>query len=201
MPAHPLNLFFNRLVFKPSLFHFPLLAALAAFLLLLAATPLHADAAIWYVDADSPAATPDGASWATAYPSIQTAIDAAVAAGASETTPAEVWVASGTYTATANNIVTMVQYINLYGGFSGTEIGRDMRNVENNLTTIDGENTHRCVYAASYTILDGFALTRGKSSYGGGLYCSDSYPIVKNCSFIANSAEEFIAAIILRYLF
>ncbi len=75
----------------------------------------NAAAAVWLVDNDTPAAqgAQDGLTWATAYDTIQEAIDTALSAGAGE-----VWVAEGTYTATTEPVVRMKQNVHLYGGFS-----------------------------------------------------------------------------------
>ena len=49
---------------------------------------LNAHAAVWYVDIDNSSGTEDGTSWATAFPTIQPALDAAGTAGGGD-----VWVA------------------------------------------------------------------------------------------------------------
>lgn len=51
--------------------------------------PTGAETTIWYVDAGNSSGTEDGTSWATAYTSIQPAIDAAAGAGACRENPAE----------------------------------------------------------------------------------------------------------------
>ena len=86
-----------------------------------AALTSYAAPTVWYVDAESGASSSDGTTWASAYPDIQSAIDAAVAAGASETAPAEIWVATGSYTSTEGEVVAMAEHVDLYGGFQGGE--------------------------------------------------------------------------------
>ena len=127
-----------------------------------------AETTVWYVDVDSVAAPPDGASWATAFPSIQAAIDAASGAGASEANPAEVWVAEGAYTGSGDNVVEMAEHVHLYGGFMGTETERAQRDWDASITAIDGEETRRCVLGANSATLDGFSVTRGDAFQGGG---------------------------------
>ena len=86
----------------------------------------NASAAVWLVDKDTPAVqgAQDGLTWATAYDTIQEAIDAADAAGGGE-----VWVAEGVYdeprtsdphgTGENTGSVMMKGGVHLYGGFSG----------------------------------------------------------------------------------
>ena len=95
------------------------------------------------------AGTGDGSSWTNAEDSIQDAVDAA-------TSGDELWVAMGTYTATLDPIVTMKEGVAIYGGFAGTEITRNARDWQSNLTSIDGQNTRRCVNGANNATLDGF---------------------------------------------
>ncbi len=92
---------------------------IAVFLLLLLPflTAPVAQAAVWYVNAAATAPTPDGSSWATAYPSLQPAADAAAAGD-------ELWVAKGTYTALGAEVANLKAAATLYGGFAGTETAR-----------------------------------------------------------------------------
>ena len=156
-------------------------------LLLLAATA--ASATVYRVDADSGAGSPDGSTWANAFPTIQAAIDHAVAQGASSGNPAELWVAEGTYTAAAHPVVTMAQYVHLYGGFAATETARSQRDWEANETIIDGENARGCIWTNSITstTLDGFTVTRGRDDYGSGMHNYNSSPTVANCIFANNT--------------
>ena len=130
------------------------------------------------------AGTGDGSSWTNAEDSIQDAVDAA-------TNGDELWVAAGTYTATTDPVVTMKEGVAIYGGFAGTEITRNARDWESNLTSIDGQSTRRCVNGANNATLDGFTITRGYSAaYGGGMLNHSSSPIVTNCTFTGNSADN-----------
>jgi hypothetical protein len=40
------------------------------------------------------------------------------------------------------------------------------------------------------TVIDGFVITHGKASFGGGMYNYNSSPTIKNCSFIRNDADK-----------
>jgi len=148
-------------------------------------------AGVCYVKADCPIAKPDGETWATAFKDIQTAVDAAASAGGGE-----VWVSAGTYTARAEQVVTMRAGVFLYGGFTGTETALSQRNWADNPTVIDGQKARRCVTGANNSTLDGFTIQHGMttSGYGGGMYNVRVSPTVVNCSFFANTASARFAS-------
>jgi len=137
------------------------------------------------VNIASTAPTPDGLTWETAYKDIQSAVDAATAAGG------EVWVAAGTYTVTTGRVLAMKANVSVYGGFVGTETARDQRDWITNITTIDGEDTRGCVSGVNYATIDGFNIIRGSANNGGGMYNSGCSPTVANCTFAWNSAVEY----------
>ena len=59
-------------------------------------------------------------------------------------------------------------------------------------TIIDGNNTNRCFNLYGYiTRISGFTIKNGNagSQYGGGVFCSNSNPIIANCTISGNSAE------------
>ncbi|NLO32225.1 MAG: hypothetical protein GX117_02535, partial [Candidatus Hydrogenedentes bacterium] len=151
-------------------------AAFLALLLLLTGAPGHA--AVLRVNGASAAGAPNGSSWANAFKTIQSAVDAA-------DTKDEIWVAQGTYTGTTDSVVDMsAKTLVLYGGFAGTETNRGERNWEDNHTIIDGEGERRCVTSNNAGFIDGFTLQNGKDSSGGGMYDGTA----ANCSFTKNSA-------------
>ncbi len=140
---------------------------------------------IWYVDAASIASEPDGKSWATAYPDIQSAINRAYICGGGE-----IWVAKGAYRSTGDTVVTLHPNTHLYGGFSGQESSRSQRAWEINATIIDGEDTRRGVRGANNATLDGFIIMRGYQPYiGAGMLNYKSSPTIRNCTFSKNLAE------------
>jgi len=151
---------------------------IAALCLLLAAS---AQAAVFHVDAASTAPAPDGASWATAYPDIQSAVDAAAAGD-------EVWVRAGVYRGTTDPVLTLRTGVAVYGGFDGTESSRDQRDWAGRPTVLDGEGLRRCVLGANTAVLDGFTVTRGRADYGGGMHNRSCSPTVANCLFLRNWA-------------
>ena len=178
---------------------------LLLFLLTAIMPTLYADVRIWYVDVDSTAVSPDDSSWETAFTDIQEAINAAVESGASETNPAEVWVAEGVYTRknkisgavrekSGKCVFVMQAHVYLYGGFSGNETERAQRDWKRSKTVIDARGEGRCVVGADNSILDGFTLTHGNvdeiGKNGGGMYNDGVSPSVANCTFTKNKARE-----------
>lgn len=117
----------------------------------------------------------NGQSWAFAYKTIKKAVNTA-------TSYDEVWVAAALYQ--EGEQITVPLNVTLYGGFAGTEVELAERDIENNPTIIDGNNTHQCV--KNYGILDGYHVANGYSEYhGGGI--SNLSGIVKNCKIYGNT--------------
>ncbi|MCK5863050.1 MAG: right-handed parallel beta-helix repeat-containing protein, partial [Candidatus Hydrogenedentes bacterium] len=139
---------------------------------------------IYRVDANSTVSEPDGRSWTTAYPVMQSAVDVASSAGGGG-----IWVAAGIYTATTNPVLTMKDGVALYGGFAGTETECDQRDWRVFITSIDGESRRRCVIGADHAIFDGFEFENGRAEYGGGMYNYYKGPTISNCTFTNNAAN------------
>ena len=138
--------------------------------------------AIWYVDVDNASGPWDGTSWATAFNTIQSAVNAASCGG-------EVWVAEGTYTGTGDNVVVMASDVYLYGGFSGTETDRSERNWTAHVTTIHGSGERRCLIGANDATLNGFIITGGYNftgPAGGGMLNDAVSPTIEDCIFQNN---------------
>lgn len=141
--------------------------------------PAHHDR---YYVTQSGAGLMDGTTWDNAMGSIQQAMDAAVATRSLYGNSPAVWVAQGTYygDTTGENAFTMVEGINVYGGFTGneTQLSDRPRNVNGmfvNQTILDGRNERRVLNQSSHfnslTVWDGFVIRHGNSSsYGGGVY-------------------------------
>ncbi|NLV42114.1 MAG: PASTA domain-containing protein [Candidatus Hydrogenedentes bacterium] len=142
-----------------------------------------------YVDSECVATLHNGRSWNTAYATIQEGIDAARAHSDSE-----IWVRSGTYTSNGAPVVRMKEGVHIYGGFSGDEQSRDIRNWTQNRTVLDGQHLDRCVIGATGCTLDGFVVTRGYASastlpgFGGGMLNLGAAPKIYNCVFVENVA-------------
>ena len=155
----------------------------AAILACFAASPAYA--ALWYADANSAAKPPDGTSWATAFPTIQAAVNSAAGDGGGE-----VWVADGTYSSASGVVLVMAANVHLYGGFSGVEGTREERDWASNVAIIDGANAHGCVTGANDATLDGFTVTRGSGGWGSGMLNNNASPLVANCTFSGNVSTD-----------
>jgi len=133
-----------------------------------------------YVNKNAPGPNHDGLSWQTAYTSIQTGINKAIAGNT-------ILVAAGTY----KECITPKPGVSMYGGFAGTESELWQRDWVANKTIIDGNGTGPVVtFSNSYSqIFDGFVITNGYGSCGGALvdHCK---PTIINCVFKENSATS-----------
>lgn len=140
-----------------------------------------------YVDADSVDSSPDGTTWASAFPTIQAAL--AAASGADE-----VWVAGGTY----DGPVTIPNAVHLFGGFAGFETERAERDFAVFRTYIDGNGTGPCVIAGTNSSLDGFVVMNGDTGptgNGSGVQVVNKTNVqVRNTVFTGNAGGFGAAA-------
>ena len=162
----------------------------------------------------------DGSSWANAYEGIQlqTAIDAAKTySEQSSGDIAHVWVATGVYKPTTGTdraiSFKMQNLVEIYGGFSGTELQLSDRPAINlstpSSTTLSGnigetgddsDNSCHVVYNHSgqnaNAVLDGFVITKGNANtyvipggfIGGGMSNTNTGPTIRKCYFTENNA-------------
>lgn len=163
-----------------------------------------------YVDVDA-TGNDDGSSWADAFDTLQEGLTEADDAGVNDS---EIWVAEGTYkpskksdpNVTRSATFQLINHIELYGGFDGTETSRDSRDIVNNVTTLSGDigtadvNTDNCYHVVTgtgiddhNTIIDGFTITAGNSNgspilyhWGGGICNRAGNPKVANCTLTGN---------------
>ncbi|WP_420572077.1 InlB B-repeat-containing protein [Kordia sp.] len=140
----------------------------------------------------------DGSSWTNAYTSLQDALT-------NVTTGDEIWVASGTYTASTTDrtqsFTVNSDDVKLYGGFAGTETSLSQRNIANNETILSGDlmnndnnviefsestrsdNTqHILRLNAHNTTIDGFTISDGhtigaSSESGAAIFIAISNPL------------------------
>ncbi|HEY3268395.1 MAG TPA: right-handed parallel beta-helix repeat-containing protein, partial [Armatimonadota bacterium] len=159
-----------------------------------AALALSAVSASWgsalYVSHQVEPPSPDGLSWATAFPTVQQGIDAAQPGD-------EVWVAAGTY---PENI-TLKSGVALYGGFMGNERSRDPRDPSVNISLLDGQSKGTVITiaanATSATVVDGFDIEHGYGlistsegiGMGGGVIVLGGTPIISN-NIISNCGAQ-----------
>ena len=172
---------------------------------------LAAGATIWYVDADA-TGTQTGTSWTNAFRNLQDGLAAAA------TSPAEIWVAEGTYKPTVEYDGTGDRYksfqlkngVALYGGFDPS-VGHDQfaeRDWVAHPTILSGDlgtpgnnsdNSYHVFYHPSGTnldssaILDGFIITGGNANgsaaaSAGGGMYNTGSPTLTRCTFVGNNA-------------
>lgn len=179
------------------------LACLPVVSLLAAAS---ASGAIIHVDA-AQALRPvnqNGASWPTAYQSLQSALAVAVAGD-------QIWVAGGTYKPTndlnRSAAFSMKGGVQIYGGFHVGDTQLAQRDIEGNPSILSGEigdqglltdnsfNVVRAVNVLStglldgFTVRDGFADVNPNDASGGGIECSGGAPTIRHCTFEDNHAN------------
>lgn len=148
---------------------------------------------IYRVSAASAAANPDGSTWPSAFPTLQQALSIV-------TPDDQIWVAKGEYQPNPDESFSMVKGVKIYGSFNGSETtfeerpnplpkgtapgvsilkGNGMSVIHNNYNNLTNND-----------ILDGFTITGGQASQGGGIYNEGSSPTISNCTFKDNVAEE-----------
>lgn len=140
--------------------------------------------------------TGDGTSWANAAgtANIQTIINA-VAADPNKGT---VYFAEGTYNLTAT--IDIKNGVQMKGGYAS--VGSGVRNLLTQQTILDGQNTRRIILARDsenppftiVTVIEGFVLQRGSSSYGSAAVISLG-TVLENCIIRNNNGTTLGAAI------
>lgn len=163
-----------------------------------------------YVNAHAPAGTHDGRTWATAYATLQDALQYA-------RLKAEIWVAAGEYKPDQGGGKTLGDRtasfalkdgVAIYGGFAGTETALAARNKDVNQTVLSGdlanpatiaENSCHVVASSGNgptAILDGFLIVAGNAdcasgapgNHGGGILVEGGSPRISNCAIAYNNA-------------
>ncbi len=186
-----------------------LLPVLIVFSQFVALQPANAACAgVIYVDADSTAPSPNGCSWVSAFPKLQSALD--IAANGDQ-----IWVAAGTYypdegpgqsNNSRNSTFQLVPGVGVYGGFAGTETLLSQRNPGANVTVLSGDidgaagdagNAYTVVTIGStitdFYALDGFTITGANQNnigLGGGIYVENASPILSNLIITGNTASS-----------
>lgn len=157
----------------------------------------------------------DGSSWENAYTNLDSAL--------AKTTNGEIWIAAGTYRHNGSAPDSFKTFyvgsdVDLYGGFAGTEVSKDQRDLNNNTTlltadfnaddiagrfdTLREDNSYHVMTIDSFimspVIIDGLTFSGGNtnnntnlSQYnrrGGGIYTWSTIE-VNNCIFIDNYAN------------
>ena len=158
-----------------------------------------------FVSLDATHPVRDGKRWASAYPALQPAIDAAHAGGPG----CEVWVAAGTYYTYAGSerdTVTVRDGVAIYGGFAGSEAERGARDPARHVTVLDGRAAggegQRVFHVLTAlgtkdATLDGLVISSGQADglaqliddRGGGLLAYSAAIAVTGCTFVDNEAR------------
>lgn len=145
----------------------------------------HEGAGILRVDHESAAFLPDGLTWDTAFPDVQTAATAALEQGGTE-----IWVAEGIYTGNDEYIIHLSGMLSLFGGFIGIGAGgyetrREQRDWVRHKSVLDGENERGCVESRSDCAIDGFLFVNG--DHASALYQPSGNLLLSNCTFTNNN--------------
>jgi predicted outer membrane repeat protein len=124
----------------------------------------------------------DGQSWASAYKTIQAAINDSLMVGGGE-----IHVKQGLYT----------KAVRIYGGYSGVDETRNWKTCQ---TTVDGGNTSpHCFNVTANATIDGFAIMQGSglgnNSNGGGVNITNCAATITNCLFKYNHSAGFGGAL------
>jgi hypothetical protein len=93
-----------------------------------------------------------------------------------------IYLSQGTYTGSGGAVVTLTKSIGLYGGWDGAPTGQIKRNPNTYQTILDGQNQRRVISITGVVspVIDGFTITNGRDSYGGGIYSSNASPVISN---------------------
>ncbi len=168
----------------------------------------------WYVDGEMPPGG-DGRSWATAFHTIQRAVDAA-------SPDDEIWVREDEYRLEGS--VAIDKPVALYGGFAGGESWRGQRDWRNHVTTVSGEDFIGSGFIITGdAVLDGFTITacytgyrdndwdvpqgavmiegasptlsrctftKNRSYWGGAIHNRNASPTITECRFLENGAKS-----------
>ena len=144
--------------------------------------------------------TPDGegngSSWSNATSKLEFA--SCLSSGGNT----KVWVKKGTYYGDDTdplNAFMITPSNKVYGGFNGDEgpnFNLADRDLEQNLTILDGQGTKRVLYqddffsSSSRAVWDGFIIQNGSSGAGAGI-CLNDYTTISNCIIRNNVSNGF----------
>lgn len=150
------------------------------------------------VDQEAAGYTGDGSSWEQALPDLAGALRWAKenATQWTEASPLQIWVAVGTHTAFSGKSFEMVNHVQIYGGFNGTESRLSERDpsIAGGRTDLRG-NGNSVIYNAEaagltrHARLDGFHISGGQAAFGGGIFNAGD-AIFGNLTISDNSAES-----------
>ncbi|WP_190277281.1 T9SS type A sorting domain-containing protein [Taibaiella lutea] len=164
--------------------------------LLISLFSINAKASIVYVDSSHVGGVQTGTSWANAFSSFQSGIDAANAGDS-------VWVAKGTYIPATDNSFILKPGIRIFGGFLNSYNSFAQRNWQTNISLLKGNGTsvvqNNGNNAMLRVYLDGFSITGGASNiinnegFGAGIYSTAPLQ-VENCNINRNAVATLPTA-------
>ena len=170
------------------------------------APPQPGEGNILYVDQDAPLNSDgSGNSWMNAIPRLQDALAWAKDNEEQWTAanPLQIWVAEGAYELEEGQFFTLINHVEIYGGFRGyksADDNLDERDWKANKTILKGNGNS--VIRNEYTrdnpltnaaVLDGFTIAGGNAttgSGGGGVYNEYSSPSLTNLVISDNEADR-----------
>ncbi|KAA0993370.1 choice-of-anchor Q domain-containing protein [Dyadobacter aurulentus] len=141
---------------------------------------------IVYVDDDA-GFRGDGSSWANATKELRYAL----AAAGSKPEIKQIWVAEGQYRPYKNESFSLVNGVQVYGGFAGDEEEFSERFYTSTLTGSGSRVLHN-VNVDSTAVLDGFDIREGNAGTGngGGIYNENASPQIRQCVIAGNTAAN-----------
>ena len=140
--------------------------------------------------------TGNGGSWASATGDLNYALSTAAAIHNTFGTWPDVWVAQGTYygDSVSADAFTMMEGINVYGGFAGNETELSQRNIDAHPTILDGQHSQRVLnQPANFTqstTWDGFTIRNGFTTGDGGGARLRANTSLYNCTFLDNTGAN-----------
>ncbi len=165
-------------------------------------TPDSEERLVVFVDKGNAPGVYDGKAWATAFTTIQDAIDTALSNGGN----AEVRIAAGLYDedrSVYDGAIQMVDGVDLLGGYAPAGVAprvRDWRLYETQLdaSTSRYGNPGLAVVLAANATLEGFVIREFVGSREGAVYSEGVSPHISHCVFADNTADRG-AAIYVEY--
>jgi hypothetical protein len=137
----------------------------------------------------------DGTTWDAAFKTVKEGIDAAVAL-TSACCSTQVWVKAGNYYAyleSQSDSFELAPFVEVYGGFSGTESKIDERDFWANRTVLSSHEFDNSPTRVDSTVIgvdasriDGFEIVEGNHQ---AIYNNSASPIIADCFFIGGTAE------------